>query len=808
MLVLCHPIVSRCDTSTRSKAAFETFEAAFDSGKSERALGHTGRAVDCFLQAAALAQTSEERAHAYLLAAGSQIRLFQYRAALESADIALKQALLAHNNTLAGAASSNRATIYSYLGSNQLASEASKQAVALLAQSNRRDYFAKALLNDGDIEAKLGNFNKAREELQAAIGIVRQSKLQEVEALAEDHLGLILFDSNDFAGAAKAYRRAEEIRTSAHDRDALAVSKQHLAELAYRQGDYKTALGFLMAADASGGTNFSAIPTYWSPQLRGRILIAMNRRSEALISFRRAVEAAGRWRRYALPGDLTSIQTAATLHTVYRDFVELAAEMSVERHDPALAGEALGVLAASRFASLREQTVASLGQQMQLPPRYFELLSELQSTEATLDLSGANSKQARALAESLQRTRNELADLENRVGISQQNSPRNTEKTLTQISLTSIQHGLTADELLLSFSLGDKKSFLWGVSRNRLELYELPGENAISVHAAAYFAAVQKGPALCEGETLSHDLLGPLTPALAAKKRWLIVADGVLLDRVPFASLPAPGKSNASETLIAFHSLRFLPSEQPVPPLRRIGPDHHRFIAVGDPVYNLADSRLPRGVSLVPVSHERGAVTLARLTGSASEVRSAAKMSGLSDIELLTGPNASQAKLQAALQNTPSVLHFAVHVISAAGDHAGAAADSALALSLTPNGVPELLTKEAIAQLRVPGALVVLSGCASQEGQIVPSAGLIGLGRAWLLAGAAAVMVSAWPTPDDSGDFFSDFYSRLHAKDVKTATLAQRASAALQETQVDMQRSAGYRNSPSFWAAYSIISEE
>ena len=67
-------------------------------------------------------------------------------------------------------------------------------------------------------------------------------------------------------------------------------------------------------------------------------------------------------------------------------------------------------------------------------------------------------------------------------------------------------------------------------------------------------------------------------------------------------------------------------------------------------------------------------------------------------------------------------------------------------------------------------------------------------------------MVTAWPIPDNSADFFSDFYSRLKAK--PTAILAYRASIALQETQIDMQRSLDYRHSPSFWAAYSIMSDE
>jgi CHAT domain-containing protein len=100
---------------------------------------------------------------------------------------------------------------------------------------------------------------------------------------------------------------------------------------------------------------------------------------------------------------------------------------------------------------------------------------------------------------------------------------------------------------------------------------------------------------------------------------------------------------------------------------------------------------------------------------------------------------------------------------------------------------------------------VVLSGCASQQGEVLPGAGLVGLSRAWLLAGASAVIVSAWPTPDDSGQFFSTFYSHFQKT---SGPMAQRAAVALQQTQSDMQGSTGYRSDASFWAAYSIISKE
>jgi CHAT domain-containing protein len=203
----------------------------------------------------------------------------------------------------------------------------------------------------------------------------------------------------------------------------------------------------------------------------------------------------------------------------------------------------------------------------------------------------------------------------------------------------------------------------------------------------------------------------------------------------------------------------------------------------------------------------RGGNVLARLPGSQREVRNAAKNSGMAQTELLIGPDANLKNLERALAEEPELIHFAVHVVSPPAHPEQAA----LALSLGHDNVPELLTRQTISTLHIPGSIVVLSGCSSGQGQAEPSSGLIGLSRAWLLAGASAVIVSNWPTPDDSGQFFGVFYSRLGsatAPGTHADSLARRATIALQQAQLEMQRRGGYGSAPGFWGAYSIISKE
>jgi CHAT domain-containing protein len=411
---------------------------------------------------------------------------------------------------------------------------------------------------------------------------------------------------------------------------------------------------------------------------------------------------------------------------------------------------------------------------------------------------GRNSKVDQA---ELERIRMEISELENQNAIQIGKNYFSKEKNLRRNSLRDIRSRLASDELLISLSLGSVNSYMWAISGDQVNLFQLDKRDAIESAAAQLTNAVRTGGHIKEaGQTLSRALFGSLPADLARKRQWLIVADGALLNGIPLAALPMSPASGGGEWLWEKHTLRFLPSELLLLSPRSKQPAA-RFLGIADPIYNKADSRLQSKTGLDSSPGEASSVTLARLAGSAREVRNAAQRCGLPAQQVLDGWQACGEQLRKALTPPPQLLHFAVHVVSPPNR----SQEAALALSLN-NGVPELLTPEAIATFRLPGSLVVLSGCSSGQGQAVPGAGLLGLSRAWLLAGAEAVIASAWPTPDNTGVFFSSFYSHLSA--LKSGSLSQRAALALAQTQRDMQRSSGYTSSPAYWGAYSIISKE
>jgi CHAT domain-containing protein len=78
--------------------------------------------------------------------------------------------------------------------------------------------------------------------------------------------------------------------------------------------------------------------------------------------------------------------------------------------------------------------------------------------------------------------------------------------------------------------------------------------------------------------------------------------------------------------------------------------------------------------------------------------------------------------------------------------------------------------------------------------------------RAWLAAGAHSVVASLWPTPDDTGEIFVQFYRHLRA--LRASGVAHPEPVALQRAQLALLRSRSWRAQPSQWAAYFLVTKD
>ena len=106
-----------------------------------------------------------------------------------------------------------------------------------------------------------------------------------------------------------------------------------------------------------------------------------------------------------------------------------------------------------------------------------------------------------------------------------------------------------------------------------------------------------------------------------------------------------------------------------------------------------------------------------------------------------------------------------------------------------------MLGFDAIARLKLGPAVVVLSACRSGEGEVIPGQGVVGLGWAFLAAGARELVVSLWSVEDAAAaELMVDFHARLREGD---DTLR-----ALSPAQAKLRRE---RTHPAYWAPFIVV---
>src|SRR5262249_55944373 len=167
---------------------------------------------------------------------------------------------------------------------------------------------------------------------------------------------------------------------------------------------------------------------------------------------------------------------------------------------------------------------------------------------------------------------------------------------------------LDPDTVLLEYSLGEERSFLWLVTTTSMASFVLPTRKEIEVAVKDVLTLLTESGTPEEFEAkaahLSQVLLGPVASKLG-EKRLAIVADG-LLQYLPFAALPAPVVSaNKYQPLIVDHEIVNLPSASALATMRSQlesrKPAPRSIAILADPVFSQNDRRVTSNTNLAVV---------------------------------------------------------------------------------------------------------------------------------------------------------------------------------------------------------------
>jgi CHAT domain-containing protein/tetratricopeptide (TPR) repeat protein len=709
---------------------------------------------------------------------GADYQLLRYREAIKAYLQARELAIANLDQETLAAIYFNLSSLYDQMEETDAANESAQRGLELPASASQK-FRSKLLIHSALIQLRQKNRAGAIAGLHEAIALARAQLDFSVEAQAWNELGDTLLDCKQLSDAESALLESFRLRSLTHD-ERLYYSLQSLGELRLLQNDQSAAFDFFdRAVQAAAPLGRLAL---WRPLFgRGRANLAGSRLPAAYADFGAALKCLKSWRAEVLPADAFRVSSEVEMDEVYSAYIELAARLYRQT------GQA-------RYA---QESFAAEEESRDLPGDYQRTLSALQEAESA-ELSNA------ANGSTVRRLRLKLSEMEAGASLELPGALSDPDLTAGEF-LERTRGALKPDELFVGFHVGKSGSCLWAVTRDSFAFRALPPEAELKADIQAFVRAVTEdsGAALTIGRQLYDRLFGSLSPRLLQKPTWVLAPDGSLFD-LPFAALVPASALSPPEYLIERHAIRIVPGISAL--LRSPAPRSGEFfVGIGDPIYNRADMRwLPAKYSLPPHAVDAPPariLELPRLLGSAREIESCAAIWRGNDQKtlLLEGADAHEDNLARSLPRNPSVLHVAAHVLFPS-DQAG---PGMLALGLQPDNHVEIVSATEIASMKANLGLVVLDGCSSGHGPVLPGAGLMGLTRAWFVAGARAVIATRWPTGDqDSGEIFSSFY-RLYF-----STRSQKPVSygrLLREAQLAGLHAGGPHAAPAYWAAYFCV---
>ena len=504
------------------------------------------------------------------------------------------------------------------------------------------------------------------------------------------------------------------------------------------------------------------------------------------------------------------------------------------------------------------------GANPQLLEQETSLLQRIEATEKLVENLESQSQKDLIVKNSIEQRKKERENLLNQyrelqTKIRTTNPEYAAIKYPQPLKLSQIQQQLDKDTLLLQYSLGKDRSYLWAVTPDSLDSYELPGQKQIE-DAANNFREVILAGRTPHGRNnpdainkpasqLTKIILAPVANKLG-KKRLVIVADGVL-QNIPFAALadlthatllnggnprtevaprppslqgkgeqdklPSPTRGGVGgeipyQPLLVNHQIVNLPSVTAIATqrqqLNKRQPAPKTLAILADPVFAADDKRvtgkepaIAPDLNLDRSSLQRAIKNLQRnglisLPGTRKEAEEILKLVSPSQSIHAYDFDANYNFATSKELKQYRFLQFATHGIV---DTTNPELSGIVLSQIDKQGKPVekgYLRLGDIFNLDLGAELVVLSACETGLGKNVKGEGLMGLTRGLMYAGSKRAVVSLWQV-DDEGT------SQLMPLFYKAILRGESPTSALRDAQLQLWQQKQWQN-PYYWAAFTL----
>ncbi len=796
----------------------------------------------------------------------------------------------------------NIGKIYYDFADWQKALEYYSRALPLFGTLNNQPIAAITLHNIGSVHVYLGDPNKGLDYYQQALRLQRAAGDKVGEALTLTFMGFAQARLDNPQQSLEYYSQALELHRATGDRRWEAITLGTIGSIYSTLGDQPKALAnnqqSLELIRAVGDRRYEAMAlgnigdayTLSGQPQKGKEhydqAVALFRSLDDRNSIARMLQGLARAERSLnnLDGARSRIQEAlsevekvrgrigsqqsrasylATLQSAYTFYIDLMMQMHrlspAEGHD----SEALQVSERARTRSLLEMlTEARVNIREGVDAALLErerTLVQLLNAKAQRQVQLLSQKNAGVQLATLSKEISELEDQYHQAQAAiRKVSPAYAALTQPQpLGLKEIQAQLDKGTMLLEYSLGEERSYVWAVTQDSLKTYELPKREQIEKAARLVYELLtarskskpgedlrQKQERIAQADLqllgatqeLSQMVLGPFGPELGTG-RLVVVADGAL-QYVPFSILSvssaersvaqrsntngAPGTTDNGpltnyRPLIQEHEVISLPSASALA-IQRQGllnrkPAPNAVAVIADPVFSVSDERLAQARPGAKQSQADASANARSIEHLADEpgliIRRLKFTRQEADQILAEAPRAKNFKAVDFKANratatggelsTYRYVHFATHGYI----DSERPSLSAIVLSLVDaEGKPQdgFLRAHEIYNLNLPAELVVLSACETGLGKEIKGEGLVGLTQGFMYAGARRVVVSLWNVNDKAtAELMARFYRGM-LRENKTPAAALR----LAQTEMSLQKQ---WKSPYYWAAFVLQGE-
>lgn len=366
-------------------------------------------------------------------------------------------------------------------------------------------------------------------------------------------------------------------------------------------------------------------------------------------------------------------------------------------------------------------------------------------------------------------------------------------------SLRTLRSQLGPDTVVLDYTLMDETIVLLAFDKERYSVGVIPySSKDFSLQLSAVAKALSDAHSPLKNVqnqlfTISKTLLASVAPLLDKKTQVLVLPDGAM-NLIPFDLLSAD--QSAYQLLLqdkvvwAVSSLKlFRPRQE-----RDSHDKNAGLFALGDPVY----AKVPQVEGITQAEIEavtRGHAYLSyfsSLPETRTEVESISRLFSNEPVRLVLGEQARKSTIKNTNLQPFRYVHLATHGIL--GGEVPGIGEPALVLGEEPSEDGFLRASE-VETLKLNADLAVLSACNTGSGELVTGEGLMGLSRAFLVAGSRAVLVSLWSVASKETEQMMVIFYRHLQSGMDTAEALRKAKLELMADHPH----------PFYWAPFILV---